>query len=42
MVCLLAYKGRKGVSLMSAYETIMIMLTFISILIAVIGLLLKK
>lgn len=36
------YKGRKGVSIMSAYEILMIMLTFISILVAVCALFIKK
>ena len=42
MVCLSAYKGRKEVDAMTAYETIMIMLTFISILIAVCALFIRK
>ena len=36
------YTSRKGVARMTAYETIMIMLTFASILVAVIGLLIRK
>ncbi len=36
------YKGRKGVSIMSAYEILMIMLTFISILVAVCALFIKN
>lgn len=36
------YQGRKGVGIMTAFEIIMIILTFAEILIAVITMLLKK
>ena len=42
VVCLSAYKGRKEVRRMTSFETIMIILTFIEILVAVIALFIKK